>query len=219
MKSIGSDRVFFKGNGIHIKSNVKMSEWKVTRYRKTVVVFEEEKYQLQNIIKEDESYTYILSPLPSNSSAIPANIIEYNESYVKQRDETLEQFEKDSKIRLLLLSLYPFLGFLYHKTKLNLHERYGFHPGHITRVSLFLEWIAGLMMLAVIAIATLAGGLSNIYTGGSSGSSIVSSLIYTFLAVATVILFVDAGARFRHYKSDSMNQYGFFEWLIRHLDF
>ncbi len=217
MKSVGSDLVFQKEDELRIKSEVRMPKWKATRYRKTVVIFEGEKYQVNKVSKEKDFYIYILSSLSATSCDIPSNVIEYDESYVKNRDRNLKKVEQNARVRLALLILYPLLGFLPYKTKLKLHRKYGFHPGFITRMSLFVEWLLGLGGLTLIAISLLAGGFGSIL--GGSGEGVFSNLLFSLIIVCTITLFADAAMRYKRLTSGSLKQYGFFEWLFRRLDF
>jgi hypothetical protein len=196
---VGSDMVARKGDVLFVHSSQDMELWKPSRHRKVVVLYDGGRYTVTERHRGvDGRWRYKLEPYPEVLHELPSATIEYGEAFVFQRDETLTALARREARSTRLLFISPLLGFLPSGVKLDLQERYGLDPRTMTHQSLAVEWV---IMLACGTWLIL--GITGAFGGG----------LYLFFVVAACI--ADLLIRRSNAMLDTVEQFGFLEWLVR----
>jgi hypothetical protein len=129
---------------------------------------------------------------------MPGRVIEYNEDFVAARDQAIKMLEKERYGNIALKPFEPFIGFLPSNIKSKLQDKYGIDVHRATKLSIWLEYLAIVVLgsFCVVALFTVA-----------------FSPFYLFAGLFTLLL--DAIIRYDKIQSDDEPPYGFFEWLFR----
>jgi hypothetical protein len=198
-KHVGSDLVLSKGDRLLVRSASDMPLWRPSRHRRVAILFEGGRYTVTGRQRTAEGlWEYQLEPYPDVIHELPSATIEYGEAYVWERDEVSVAVARRERRSGLLHFLSPLLGFLPSSVKLNLQDHYGLDPRSMTQQSLAVEWALMLVSMTSSAIGRLVLGRA-----------------HTLVLILFVLLLIDLIVR-RHATSlDSMEQFGFFEWLVR----
>lgn len=198
---MGSDRVLPKGDAIVVEAACEMPEWKVTRYRKAAVVFEERVYFVAaRTALRRGAWRYVLEPWPEDLHDRPGATIYYDEAYVRARDEARSEQARVGRKAIGLLFVAWLLGFLFSGVKLRLNERYGIDPITATEQSVFIQRPLFLGLSALLMFSAIAGILP----------------VLPLLATVVVVL-VDLVVRSDRLLRGGLRQYGFCEWMFRRL--
>lgn len=197
-KTLGSDRVTHDGAFVTVYSVVDMPDWYKKTYRKTMIVYEEQKYFVaEKEMLPNQIYRYHLQPWPNDLNDFPGKVIEYNQIYVDARDYMLKKIERENQISLAMMPLMPFIGFLPSKIKLNFEEKYGIFADQATRYSLFLEYLALFLLGAMLVVALFTRAFDMAY-----------------LLAAIFFLMPDVIMRYSYSLDDTAPPYGLYEWLF-----
>lgn len=196
--NVGSDRVSLLGEAVLVESTSPIPDWKVTRYRRTAIVYEERAYFVAaGGETPDGVHVYLLEPWPDDLHDRPRTALHYDAAFARTRDAHRQRAAQSSRATAALAILGPLVGFLPRRLKLSWHERYGLDPLVATRQSVFLEYLAmlGSGTLSVIGLFTMA-------FGGA----------LPWLLLACLVLGTDWLARSHSVATDSLDQPGFYEW-------
>lgn len=152
--SVGSDRVLRNGLVLTVVSGIEMEDWQVRDYRRTAVWMAGVRYAVTGRTSGGSgTIRYRLEPWPADDSDPPGAEVVYHREYVEERDRLHSRRKRNSVIRCLLFPLYPLLGLLWFPAKERLQLSLGVEPGKVTGQSLFLQYLALLVLLALSIIA------------------------------------------------------------------
>jgi len=211
---VGSDKVLVKDDGsVVIHASCEMPDWKATRYRKTAVVFEERTYFVASRTPLAAGvWRYVLSPWPEDLNEEPGNVVHYDEAYVVEREARRQAQQRHERRASGLFFVNALLGFLYSGVKLRLNERYAIDPIAATRRSVFFEFLVLINLGALLVIGSFATVLSGAYAG-----RLVEVFPLRDLALAALLVAIDAVIRKDRLERGGMRQYGFCEWIFRRI--
>lgn len=199
--TIGTDKVRLVDGKLVIQSHCDMIDWRATKYRKTLVIFNERTYFLARKSKlEDGSFQYRLEQLLEDYHDLPARTIVYDEEYVRERDALHKEVRKRRKIWMVLVFMQPLLGFLPFSMKDWLQDRYNLDPVSMTSYSLFLEYlfVALASSLYVIHLFTLALGRW-----------------FGYAPAVIILVLIDIIIRYHDVLAETNRPFGFYEWIFR----
>jgi len=216
-EAVGSDALLFKDGRLIVHSSCEMPEWKATRYRKTAVVFNERTYAVVSRLRLPAGgCRYVLEPWSPDDHDAPGNTVHYGEAYVLERDALRREQLRLEKKAVGLFFVTWLLGFLYSETKLRLNERYAIHPVAVTEHSLFIEYLALIGLMVLLAILGASAGLGPAF--GASSQRVVGGLLQPLpLLLGIAVLGPDLVIRRSRAGTGAMTQYGFYEWAFRRL--
>jgi len=184
-----------------VEAAVAMPEWRASRFRPTVVLFEGERFAVRAHHHESRGpHRYELELWPDEGVEPPGAVVEYDADFVRRRGQRQSVERASGVLSLATVPITPLLGFLPSAWKTRLERRFGLHAVAATNASITLEKIA----------ATLCGVLSVIHlsTGGLSTGELVHALWLTPLLVLDGVMRLDAMM-----KAETPPP-GFLEWLI-----
>lgn len=198
---VGSDRILFKEGHLIIHSRCDMIDWRATKYRKTLVLFNGVTYFLDRKSQlPDGMFHYKLERLKGDYHDIPSKIVPYDEAYVLERDAFYRKLEKRRKTWMILRFTQPLLGFLPSSVKEKLHDTYGLHPVTMTAYSLFLEYLFVLLASTLFVIHLFTRALGS---------------LFDFAPVAVIVTLLDAMIRYNCVFSEMDVPFGFYEWIFK----
>ena len=190
-------------DGLVVRTAREMPEWRVSKYRPTVVHFMGSCYAVtQYLADPNGQHVYLLAPWSKDSGSLPGHEVEYDDAYVEARDRLRRAKAQSGVLAVLAVPLTPLIGFLPSGVKAKLHGRIGVHPTTATSASIMLECLIGAASLPLVLI--------HLTTGGTGLTTFVEDL---FWLPALVLL--DAVMRRNSVTSESTRPYGFYEWMFR----
>ncbi len=212
VQRLGSDRVIEAGEGLVVSSTVDMPNWDVRDFRRTAIHFQGQKYFLTHKEKAAGRFRYRLVPWTEDFEDIAGHVVEYDEAFVKDRDEVLRAQASARRLSVFFPFFYPVIGLLPGWIKRWLADSYGVSEEVTTQQSLFLEYAVIILAIAFVSITTMAGGM----VGAQSPPWIAQLLKGSWL----VFFVVTPDAVVRHHKvlGESSYPWGFWEWLWRWRD-
>lgn len=205
---IGPDRVVCLDDAVLVYAAREMTDWQVREFCRIPIHFRGAKFYVRRKARGEPpfAFCYELAPWPADLFQESKLAIYYDEAYVAQRDAETKTEEVDQLGRVVLLMLYPLLGFLWSGFKDRKLERFGFKPASITAASLYLAF--GLLLGEIIFFGFLEQGFLEIALG------LPTSLLDYFLLLA---LPVDSVVRCSQVLQGIEAPDGFLEWLFRGL--
>lgn len=212
MEQVGSDRVLARGSRVIVLSRADMPGWEVRAYRRAAIVFRGERYYVRAKEPRGGGLRYTLERWPEELEDIGGPQIEYDERFVAERDGARVAREVASRVRLLLVPLYPVIGLLPGAVKRRLADGYGISAERATEQSLWLEAAIALATAALFTISTMAGMLGRVFGTGPLSWAGASS---GFGIAALLLVVPDLVMRYARILAESEHSYGFWEWLFR----
>ncbi len=215
MIRVGRDRVTREGRAVHVQTRHEMPDWQVRRYRRWAVRFKGDLYQIISAVEVNaREFVYVLEPWPDEGYDPPERVIEYDEEYVAQRDLEVRKESGRSWTQFGLWLVYPLLGYLPSGWKYRLNASYGVHAVRATWVSLIIQAAIALLLAVWGGILFMANAwtMMNVLIG-SVTPEFLNPVPYLYLGAG--ILFVDFVIRLHRLLSNSPEQFGFYEWLVR----
>lgn len=211
-RAVGRDWVLPDGDDVIVVAARELSEWRVTKYRKTAVVFDGRIWYVADYEppagrrtdpKHGLGHRYRLVSWPGELHDLPARKIVYDADFTAARDNDYRSAVRQAGRRIVFVPFYPVLGLLPAGVKHWLEERCGVRSVTATRQSLRLEYVSALVF----------------------GGSIVPTLIFDDplgigLALPAVLglgSLLDFIMRWDRSADEHPLQYGAFEWLFRKL--
>jgi hypothetical protein len=203
MQRVGRDSVQTEGPRRIVESAREMPEWQASQFRKTEVLFEDERFFVAEASRSPgRRYRYVLEPWPDDLADRPSRTILYDGEYIALRDA--------GRIRAWLgLLLWPaqalampVLGCLWNGTKRRLQGHLALNASRATNQSLLAEYVAVLLLgiyTWVLLLAPWAG----------------SELSPLATASAAAALLLDAVLRYDHLQDHPEDLLGVGEWLVR----
>ncbi|SRR6266511_4125559 len=204
--SVASDKVLYYGESVIIYATREMPDWQVREFCKIPIYFEGRKFYLLRKARMEPPYVmgYELEPWPEDLHEESNLSITYDQDYVAQRNRLVQTEQRNDLGRLLLLPLFPFLGFLWARFKDRTLERFGFHPVSMTNASLLVEF--GFFVIETIFLFVFHDGFAQVAFG----------LATAWLDYAVFVVFlVDMIARYDQVLRGIESPPGFLEWLVR----
>jgi hypothetical protein len=199
-RTIGPDRVRFRGPDVFVESTADMPDWEFRTYRRTAVLFEGRRYFVsQKVLLDDGSYRYVLQPWTDDLTDLPGLTLVYDDDYVTQREDERREARQRDQTAAALFWVGPLLGFLPSRWKQRLNDRYAFNPVTVTLQSLLLERVALYALGALLTVGAFTGIL-----GGTLPMGILLALVVV----------VDLVLRTGPAELGDMDQPGFGEWLL-----
>lgn len=194
---LGPDLVRIEDGVIVIYSPRNMDGWVVREFRRPVICFRGYSFHLRSKTRADHpfSWKYTLWAQPDDDHESVPYVIEYNEDYVREREEEWRANNCREWSGRLLLPLYPFAGFLWSGWQAKL-ENHGWNVRRLTGFAVYFEFSLGLLF--------------GIFVGWLGGFSF-GRLLLLMLVALDVIFRYDAILR------DKPKLPGFYEWLFRRL--
>lgn len=215
---VGVDQVMITKTAMVIHAKHEIPDWEVRGVRPPAIYFEDRKYLLVKQSAGTKPYRmcYVLHPWPEGKAASDKAFYTYDEAFVRERDAAHRDNSIDSVIYLLLLPLYPLLGFLWSGAQERL-IRFGFIPRAITGASIFTCFAAVFMqgiMICVLLNARMIGGIVRAFV---AGNYFHLGQIAIPVAMIDVVIFVssllDLLVRYTRYLRDPDWTGGFLEWV------
>ena len=197
--SVGSDRLYRREGQILVVSSADMRDWEVRRYRRTMIRIGEEAFFLSSrIVQGDGAHRYLLARWPDDYADPPWKVITYDLDYVRTRDTAEETIRRHRRNLPFVAILVPVVGFLPASVKALWHERYGIDPRTATAFSLYVEYLATLGCIALLAM--------HMFTAAFNSKWLIGTI---------VVLGADAWVRKASLLDEVVNPPGFYEWLYR----
>jgi hypothetical protein len=188
---LASDRIVEKDGQLVIVAPP-MDAWVVRKHRKTAIIVAGERwFVVERAPLGPRLMRYVLARWPHTDTGLPGDEIVYDEAYVVQRDEVMQERATRERGRLARWALQPLIGFAWEGTKRTAHERYGFHPRSVTKQSLYVQWVVMLLLSSVLMF--------------------IPFVVYAPIAV----LVIDGFFRYSDVFRDTQYPYGFLEWVFR----
>ncbi len=225
--NVGPDRVTIEDAQVVIEAKNPMPDWTVREYCRTPIWFQEQKYYLRQKRAAEKPYAmrYVLAPW-SVEECGPTSAAElvYDAETVASRDQGVRMGRMEDIGKAFLLLFYPFVGFLWTRTKEKL-ARCGIVPRTVTGVSIMLEF--GLVMLdGVFAKLLIMGSLrsGHLALGGILRAFIGQDYLNFGLFQVRVLwldvvlfafLLLDCVMRYGYHLADTENYLGVAEWIVR----
>jgi hypothetical protein len=222
---VGPDRVTITGQEVVIEAKHEMPEWEVRSSRPPTIYFEEKKFLLaaKESVAGSYRFRYVLQPWPEGKQSNPKLFFDYNAEAVAEREGDIRGEVANDGIRMLLLPLYPFLGWCWSGTQERL-VRFGFVPRSLTSISIFSSFCACFAQAVVVSIMLNGSARSGkMMIGGFvtalSGHNFISLAGLKFpLGVLDALILLafgaDAAMRYTHYLREDQWFGGFLEWLM-----
>ena len=195
---VGGDRLVTDGARLVVYAPP-TDGWEVRKFRRTAIVVDGARYYVADkTVLNPKMLKYVLEPWRDDNTDLPGGEVVYDEAFVLTRDVAASERRLRTRGRLARWALQPLNGFRWNATKERLHAQYGYHPVHLTKSSLFVQW-------AVILLV---------------GSQLIFSAFFGPAAVLVVlfvvaVLGVDAFFRYADLFHDDPRAYGFYEWLLQ----
>jgi hypothetical protein len=212
MERVGSDRVSIDGGRVLVESRADMPGWEVRAFRRTAIVYRGRRYFVAEKIRERDRVRYALEPWDEDRGDLDGGSIDYDESWVAARDQARRARAAASRVRTVLVPLYPLIGLLPGAIKRRLADGYGISEELATAQSLVLEGCVVLMVGAALSISSMTG----IY-GHAFGVESVPWLhdVGRTGTIALLLLVPDVVMRYAKILGESTYAWGFWEWLFR----
>ncbi|TAK99652.1 MAG: hypothetical protein EPO07_10675 [Verrucomicrobia bacterium] len=202
---VGSDRVVVGEDSVVIEAAEAM-DWPVREFCRVPVFFEGRKFYVRKATPAAAPFKkrYELCPWPAAPCEESNRCVNYDATYVAERDELAKTQRRFDRVHFWLLPFYPLLGFCWSGFKNRVLLRIGFEPRSITSWSLRLEF--ALLMAEGIFVGWLRGGLLVWWLGHGRWRDV--DLALTALAAADIALRWS-----REQNWDVQAHWGFCEWL------
>jgi len=214
LQMVGEDKILQKGEQLVVCSKVYMDEWEVQEKRKTIIyVYDEAWWLVGKDFTKNNEIRYLLEPWPNIINEIPGRLINYNEEYVRVRDEAVIKKRMESWIYPALYYLRGMIGFLPSRIKSNIETEYGVSARDATIISIFFELL--LFFMYGIILAPLAfGTLINAFIHTLIAPEAFDTFILAFIIITPFpILLIDLVMRYSSYLRDDISPLGVFEWV------
>jgi hypothetical protein len=202
---VGSDQVNVEGNRLIIHAAEPM-DWPIREFCRIPICFESRKYYVRSKHKGERPYAmvYELWPWPANLHEASTRQVVYDAAYVVERDEIATRQRGHERCYVVLLPVYPLLGFCWSRFNNRVLVSLGFEPGSITKASVALTF--SLFMAEGIFVGWLSGGILMYRLGRPSLRAVDWALM--------LLLGADSFMRFgQSLKLDVVDHWGFCEWL------
>jgi hypothetical protein len=222
---IGPDQVAITDQEVVIEAKHEMPDWQVREFRVIPIYFEDKKYFLVEKRKAEPPYAfrYVLRPWPESHIESATFFHTYDSQAVAERDSTRRTGQRDELVRLCLLPLYPFLGFLWSGAQKKL-VRFGFVPQSLTAASIFTGSCLILVQGAFAAVmVNVSARLGKLMLGGMilafasqdhfqiGPINIPIALLDSLLLLAFL---ADVPVRYAHYLREEEWAGGLLEWMV-----
>jgi len=222
---IGPDQVTRIDEGIVIDAKHEMPDWQVREFKIFPIYFEDKKYYLaeKRSAQPPYAFRYLLRPWPDGPFESAPFFLTYDAQAVAERDSTRRSGQQEELVRLALMPLYPFLGFLWFGAQRKL-IRFGFAPRSITGASIFASFsllllqgaFAAVMMNASARAGNLMlGGIIRAFAGQDhfriGPIAIPIALLDSLVLVA---LLADVPVRYSNWLREEDREGGFLEWMV-----
>ena len=222
---IGSDQVTITDQEVVIEAKQEMPDWQVREFKVIPIYFEDKKYFLLEKRKSQPPYAfrYVLRPWPQSHIESATFFRTYDAQAVAERDSTRRSGQREELVRLSLLPLYPFLGFLWSGAQKKL-IRFGFAPQSITGASIFMGFCLMLLQFTFVAVMVNAsarlgklmlGGMIRAFAGQDhfhAGPIVIPVALLDCLLLLSFL--VDVPVRYSLYLKEEDWAGGFLEWLL-----
>lgn len=221
---IGPDQVTITDEEVVIEAMHEMADWQVREFKVIPIYFEDRKYFLREKRRSEPpcAFRYVLRLWPESHLESATFCYTYDAQAVAERDGVRRSGQRDEWVRLSLLPLYPFLGFLWSGAKKKL-MRFGFAPHSVTGASIFLGFCVILLQGSFAAVMlnasarsgkVMLGGMVCAFAGqdhfhlGPIGLPVV---LFDILLLTSML--VDVPVRYSIYLKDEESAVGFLEWM------
>jgi hypothetical protein len=222
---IGPDHVTITDQEVFIEARHELPDWQVRQFKVIPIYFEDKKYFLaeKRRVQPPYAFCYVLSPWPESHIESATFCYTYDAQAVAERDESHRSGQCDELLRLSLLPLYPFLGFIWSGAQRKL-IRFGFAPQSLTAASIFtgfsLILLQGAFTAVMINVSARAG---NLMLGGMIRAfagqdhfhfgpiSIPVALLDSLLLLAFL---ADVPVRYSKHLREQEWAGGFLEWMV-----
>lgn len=198
-RQLGPDRLRFEGERAIVESPREMPDWRASRFRRTEVRLEGERFFVAAVERVGRGYRYRLELWPADLTDRPSHALDYDAAYVEARDAGRERAFLALALWPLVVVAMPLLGLLWHRSKRRLAGLLGLDPGRATRVSLLVQYVTVL----VLGVLTWALTLAPEYAPVTWRQTLITALV----------LLVDAAYRWDHAMDAPEEHLGLFEWL------
>jgi hypothetical protein len=206
---VGSDEVHFAGEFVIIHAATEISDWTSREYSRSPVWFQGKKYFLSGKGPVEPPFVmrYKLAPWPAEFHEESKISYVYDEDFVTERDRDFKRGRQSHHAKILLMPLYPLLGFAWSGLKEKVLSPWGFESKSITDASLMLQF--GLVLLQVIYVGFLRGGAFQFFWRGGEMPFFLDWVLLLGLAADGL---VRANQRL---SNEAVFPYGFLEWLVK----
>ena len=203
MDRLGRDTTHREGGRVIVQSPVSMPDWKVSKFRRTAVVYKDERFFVAEVTRgADGGHRYVLEPWPADRGDRPSRTILYEEEYVHLRDRNRWRAWIALCSWPALVCANPLLGCLWLPTKRSLQRRLGLDPKFATLQALLCQYV--LVLLLVLAMFAAMWGYV-----------ILPGLSWAEVLIVAGVLLLDAVMRYDHLQKYPEEFLGVGEWLGR----
>jgi hypothetical protein len=203
---VGGDKVVCTGHKIYVHARCEM-DWPIREFSRPVIYVRGQRLYLAAKRKAEPPYAmcYELWPWPENVHDRSPHTITYDEGYVAERDADFKTETGHARLRMILVPIYPLLGFLWAGSKERVLVPCGFQLRRATYASIGAAMFFCFMEL--IYLSWLRDGL------------LVSFFQNTALTVIDclmlIVLLADSGIRGAILQGGNPNLApGLLEWLV-----
>lgn len=188
-----------RGDGYLLVSPLEIPGWEVRRFRRPAILVEGRRFE----IAESRSFgkgavEYDLRPWPADYHDEPTEEIVCDQGFLLALEAAGRARPAAEASYEIMRLLKPLIGFLPSGTKLRILERHGVHPAEATRLSLMVEYLALVVMGALLTIHTFTQVLPG-------------RLLWTLV----LVIAPDALVRYSRDLAGDFSPPGFYEWLFR----
>lgn len=209
---VGKDCLTISGDFVIIDAAREIPEWQVREFQRMPIFLGDFKYFLRQKGAAEPPFAvrYLLERWPDDADFAAAPIsFTYDEQFVAERDAEQARLKRFERLGMVLMCLYPLLGFLWSGTKRRLVPA-GFVPRTITGVSIFscvcLLLLQGTFIRMRLGLFTLLFGKIHRIEMGLLG---LDYLLFAFMIVDIVLRFD------QHIKNTAEYPWGFGEWITK----
>jgi hypothetical protein len=207
---IGSDTAWFEARRLVIDAARDMPDWEVRQHRKPQIRFRSHVYfPVERVEGKWGRVRFVLEPWPEGSTDVPGPRIDYDESYVLERDGTARRSLAGAGLGPLLYLTFPLLGLLPSAIKEQLEQRFGLPQGTVTYVSILFEGTFALVLFVAWGISGWANMITALAPGGGPAVGSLQCTIFGFAILIGTDWAFRWGAHFRGGETSP----GFYEWL------
>lgn len=201
LQPYGTDHISRQGEELVVYTPSEYPDWRVSEFRKTVIVFGQENYYVREARRLGKHrFCYTLRPWQHSLHDLPGRIVTYSEDTSRERDTVWRQKRWAGLYEIISSLISPAAGFLPSRLKLRLMHTTGLDPASMTRHSLYIQYLAfPLLAFNIIMVPFL-------FTE--------DLLLASVIQVCLLLLCLDALFRTGRLMEGGVIQYGLFEWLI-----
>ncbi len=209
---IGGDLVDFSERQVKIRARHAMEDWEPAEFCRLGILIEGQLYYVLDARPDQKPYAVRYTLRPWEDEQQPTRLVNYDAGFVQERDRESSHRtvveESRTMARILTAPLYPFLGYLWRRTRRRVCGLLEYNVRTVSGAGLFGQMV--LLCLAAMAWS-MSGGMAAL-VGMLGAGALFRSLVPALLLVAGAL---DLAVRYSQLMVGRRHPDGFFEWLFR----